>query len=148
MVASPGTQQGGSSLIPGSMASATCVFTIASKNYLSQVRTLLSSVKRHHPEVQTCLVLCDRVDGCFEPSAESFQMITAEELGIDRWREFAFKYTCLELNTAVKPYAINTFLRKFGCQRLIYLDPDIVVYQPLDELFDLLNSHSVILTPT
>ena len=38
-------------------------------------------------------------------------------------------------------------MRKFGCQRLIYLDPDIVVYQPLDELFDLLQSHSVILTP-
>ena len=129
------------------MEPSTCVFTIASKNYLSHVRTLLSSVSEHHPRVQTCLVLCDRFDDCFDPSAEAFQTITAEELGIDRWPEFAFKHTRLELNTAVKPYAINAFFRKCGCERVIYLDPDIVVYRPLRELFDLLERHSVVLTP-
>ena len=80
----------------GSMEFSTCLFTIASKNYLSQARTLLSSVREHHPGVHTCLLLCDRVDGCFEPLAESFQTIAADELGIDCWPEFAFKYTCLE----------------------------------------------------
>ena len=129
------------------MEPSTCVFTIAAKNYLSQVRTLLSSVSEHHPNVHTCLVLCNRVDGRFEPSAEPFQTIAAKDLGIDRWPEFAFKYTCLELNTAVKPYAIDELFRKFGYERVIYLDPDIVVYRPLTELFDLLERHSVVLTP-
>ena len=65
----------------GSMEFSTCLFTIASKNYLSQVRTLLSSVKEHHPDVHTCLLLCDRVDGCFEPSAESFQIDLGGRVG-------------------------------------------------------------------
>ena len=101
--------------------------------YLSQARTLLSSVREHHPGVHTCLLLCDRVHGCFEPSAESFQTIAADELGIDCWPEFAFKYTCLELNTAVKPFAIGKLFRQCGYERLIYLDPDIVVYRPLED---------------
>ena len=132
---------------PKNMSSSTCIFTIASKNYLGQVRTLLASVKQHHPDVDTCLVLCDRIDGCFEPSNETFQTVTAESLGIEHWSEFAFKYSCLELNTAIKPFAIKKLFQDGGYQRVIYLDPDIVVYRPLEEVFDLLESRNVVLTP-
>ncbi|MGA2035384.1 MAG: glycosyltransferase [Thermoguttaceae bacterium] len=129
------------------MNASTCFFTIASKNYLSQVRVLLSSVKRHHPEAATFLVLCDRPDGCFDTAGESFDTIAAEELGIERWPEFAFKYSCVELNTAVKPFAIRRLLGKHGYEQVIYLDPDIMVYRRLDELFRLLAEREVVLTP-
>lgn len=129
------------------MHTSTCVFTIASKNYLSQVRTLLASVRQHHPEVQTYLVLCDRVDGYFRPEQESFRTILAEHLGIERFADVAFKYNCLELNTAVKPFAIDKFFQEYGFDRVIYLDPDIVVYRRLEELFELLEHHDVVLTP-
>jgi glycosyltransferase involved in cell wall biosynthesis len=125
----------------------TCIFTIASKNYLGQVRCLLSSVKQHHPEAQLFLVLCDRVDGYFAPEAEGFQVIAAEDLGIERFHELAFKYNCVELNTAIKPFAIRHFFTTMGFDQVVYFDPDIIVYRRLDELFTLLQSHDVVLTP-
>jgi hypothetical protein len=125
----------------------TCLFTIASKNYLSKVRVLLSSVRKQHPQWQLFLVLCDRVDGYFNPEEEDFHTITAEELPIDRFLEMAFKYNCLELNTAIKPFAIRKFFNEFHFDRVIYLDPDIVVFRPMSELVELFESHDIILTP-
>lgn len=124
-----------------------CIFTIASKNYISPVRTLLASVAKHHPEAAIYLVLCDKVDGYFDPSKEPFETILAEDLGIDHFSEMAFKYGCVELNTAIKPYAIEKFFRQNGFERVLYFDPDILLYRHLHDLFRLLEDHDVILTP-
>ena len=129
------------------MPDSTCVFTIASKNYLAHARTVLASVQEHHPDVATYLILCDRPDGFFDPAQESFEVILAQDLGIDRFPQFAFKYTCLELNTAVKPFAIRMFFEKLSFERVVYLDPDIVVYRALSELFQALKGHDAVLTP-
>jgi glycosyltransferase involved in cell wall biosynthesis len=129
------------------MHKSTCVFTIASKNYLSQARTLLASFHDHHPEVQPYFVLCDRVDGYFDPAVEGFTTIAAEQLPIERFAEMAMKYNCLELNTAIKPFAIHALFEEFGHEQVIYLDPDIVVYRRLTELLELLDQNELLLTP-
>ncbi len=49
-------------------------------------------------------------------------------------RGFCFQYNVLELNTAAKPYFLSYLLDKTGCQKLVYLDPDILVLHQLDEL--------------
>jgi glycosyltransferase involved in cell wall biosynthesis len=130
-----------------SVGATTCIFTIASKNYLAHVRTLMASLAEHHPEVSRCLVLCDRIDGYFDPQRENYAVLTAEELGIDRFAELAFQYNCLELNTAVKPFAIKKLLADGPWTNVVYLDPDIVLYRPMHEALDLLNRQDAVLTP-
>jgi glycosyltransferase involved in cell wall biosynthesis len=125
----------------------TCIFTIASKNYLGHVRTLMASVAQHHPEASRCLVLCDRIDGRFDPGQEDFSVVEAEALGIPRFEELAFKYSCLELNTAIKPFAMDKLLADGDWSNVVYLDPDIVLYRPMAEVLYLLQSHDAVLTP-
>lgn len=126
---------------------ATVICTIVSKNYLASARVLMESIRRLHPELVLVTVLADEIDGYFDPREEPFQTLLASELNIPRWRHFSMKYDIMELNTAVKPYALQHFLEKYGAEKVIYFDPDIMVYQRLDALLALLDDHLCVLTP-
>jgi hypothetical protein len=123
------------------------IVTIASKNYLAHVRTLAQSYLRFHPDGQVFLCLVDRVEGMFDPANEPFTLILAESLGISNWEHFAFKYTILELNTAVKPFLLNFLFKTYALDAIVYVDPDIVLYDSLDDLETLLKTYGLILTP-
>jgi hypothetical protein len=122
------------------------IFTIASKNYLAYVRVLLHSIAEIHSDVDLHLLLADEVDGAFDRSAERFQIAEAREIGIPNFDYMAFTYDILEFNTAVKPFFIK-FLFEKGYKKVIYFDPDILLLNKLDDLFRLLDSCSLVLTP-
>jgi glycosyltransferase involved in cell wall biosynthesis len=107
----------------------------------------MESIRAIHPELPVITILVDEIDGYFDPSTEPFQTLLASDLGIPRWRHFSMKYDIMELNTAVKPYAIQYLMEKFDAKRVIYFDPDILVYNPLDHIFGLLDTHLCVLTP-
>src|SRR6185295_15204854 len=52
-----------------------------------------------------------------------------------------------ELNCAAKPYALRHVLQQPGVSTVLYLDSDTLVYRRLDEVLDLLQRHSIVLTP-
>ena len=81
------------------------VFTIIAKNYLAHARCLMDSVAQFHPELERIVVLVDRADDFFNPSDERFTIVRSDALEIPDSKWFHFKYTLLELSTAVKPYA-------------------------------------------
>jgi glycosyltransferase involved in cell wall biosynthesis len=130
---------------PGQINLAAC--TIVSKNYLPYARTLCHSFHKYHPDTPFFVLLVDRVDGYFQPEHESFYTIGIEELDIPDRYGFCFKYTILELNTAVKPYFLSYLFDKHGMQKLIYLDPDIQIFKSLSHIIELLDNNSIILTP-
>ena len=124
------------------------VFTIASKNYLAYARTLLASVASQHPEYRRYLCLVDKVDGYFDPLKEEFELVEAEQLGVDTLWDMSIRYDVMELNTAVKPFMIRWLLENFDLDAVIYLDPDIQVYSRFDVLeAELRKGASVVLTP-
>jgi glycosyltransferase involved in cell wall biosynthesis len=123
------------------------VCTIIAKNYLPFARVLMSSVKEHNPEVLRIVILVDQPEKYFDPAEEDFDVILSEQLEIPNSRWFHFKYSLLELSTAVKPYALDFLFHAYGLQKLIYLDPDIKVYDSLGPIFRELGRHSVLLTP-
>jgi len=124
------------------------VCTIASKNYLSAVRVFAHSVRESNPGIPVYVLLVDKVDGAFDPTAEPFQIITLDELpNIPNLPLFQYKYTPIELNTAAKPYFLEYLFEKFDLQRVCYFDPDIYVFHSLQGMFDLLNGFSLVLTP-
>ena len=125
----------------------TAVVTIVAKNYLAQARVLMDSARRWNPDFIRLVILVDLVDGYFDPDKEDFTIISSEELGIPDSRWFHFKYTILELSTAVKPYALEFLLHRFDLRNIIYLDPDIRIYASLDPLVRHLKSANILLTP-
>ena len=124
------------------------VFTIASKNYLAYARTLMASVKQHHPEYRRYLCLADKVDGYFAPLEENFEVIQADSLGIDTFQDMTIRYDIMEFNTAVKPFMIEWLFKNTDLDAVIYLDPDIQVFSRFVLLeSELMNGASVVLTP-
>lgn len=123
------------------------IFTIIAKNYLAAARTLMDSVAKHCPEAVRVVVFVDQVEDCFDPAKEKFQLIGSHSLDIPNIHWFHFKYTILELSTAIKPYAFQHLFQQYGAERVIYFDPDIKLYSGLDHLFGLLNEGNMVLTP-
>ena len=126
----------------------TAVFTISSYNYFAYAETLMQSLEASNSEWDRFTVLVDEYNSEYDQyCSHSFEIITLDKLGLSNWKKMAFKYSILELNTAVKP---STFIHLFGkgYNRVIYIDPDIYVYGELTEIKEAFDAgYSIILTP-
>ena len=124
------------------------VCTISSKNYLGLVRVFAESVHRSNPGIPVYVLLVDRVENKFDPVNEPYILITLDELdNIPNPPHFFFKYDPIELNTAAKPYFLDFLFRKFGIEKICYFDPDILVFSGLDTIWNLMDIHSMVITP-
>jgi len=124
----------------------TAVFTIASKNYLAYARTLLQSVREFHSDIDLYLLLVDEKGDDFDPRQEAFTVVAVKDIGLPEFKAMTFKYDVVEFNTAVKPFFMGNLIGK-GYRKVIYLDPDIMLFNPLAPILDLLDENSIVLTP-
>lgn len=131
------------------MTSKVYVFTSAAVNYLPKVRMLFSSLRHHHPDWILHLVLADTLPDDVDTSEEPLDFITpVESLDIDEWKGWAFCHTITELATAIKPWMLERLLAQSGDGgKVIYLDPDTVVFSPLSDILAALDESSIVLTP-
>lgn len=56
-------------------------------------------------------------------------------------------YSIVELLTATKPFYIGWLFNNYGAEKIVYLDPDIMVFQPFTRLEDSLEKFDIVLTP-
>jgi glycosyltransferase involved in cell wall biosynthesis len=89
----------------------------------------MTSVERIHPEWDRFVLL---VGGEYADE-DRFTTVPLDALSLPSPRQFCFRYTLLELNTAVKPWMF-AYLFERGYDRVIYFDPDIVLYSRLEEI--------------
>lgn len=131
------------------MSDRCAVFTSCNLAYLDRALVLAESFKKNNHNVDFILILSDYVDeAVFSGTAMSCfdKVIDIEDIGIPNFQNWASQFNVVELCTAVKGYA---FLHIFnmGYERIIYLDPDIACFSPLDFLFQELLEYSILLTP-
>jgi len=120
----------------------TAVFSIISPNYRHSVRVVMASAARHHPDWDRFVLLVGGEDSV----PESFTTVPLEDLHLPNSRQFCFRYSILELNTAVKPWMF-AYLFARGYDRVVYIDPDVVIYSPLREIEEAPPETFLILTP-
>lgn len=123
------------------------ICTIIAKNYISFARTLCASFMEHNPNGKCYVLIIDEFDGYIDSSKENFEIINLQELKIPRLQEFCFKYNITELSTAVKPYLLQYLFDSRGIDIIFYMDPDILVTSPLDQLYNELETFDILLTP-
>lgn len=121
--------------------------TIVANNYLAYARAFTRSFLARHPDGKVCVLIVDRPQPGHRYEDEPFAVTFAHELGIPDFPHFSFRYSILELNTAVKPYFLLHLHRTLGCDRICYFDPDILVLGDLAELYDRLGRADAVLTP-
>ena len=118
--------------------------TVVARNYLAQAKVLARSFERFHPQHRFVVLV---LDGDFaEYDSSGMDTVTPHDV-MDKavFGEMATCYTILELATAVKPFLLSYLL---GLDEVaMYLDPDIEVFAPLDDIAQKAMEHGIVLTP-
>jgi|SRR5215218_448396 len=123
------------------------ICTIVAKNYLAHARTLARSHAEHHPEARTWVLAIDDVDGWIDAETEPFELVTLDDLEIPTLDRMLCLYSILELSTAVKPFLLQWLMDTHDLDRISYFDPDIRVHGDLSPISDLLDDHTMVVTP-
>jgi glycosyltransferase involved in cell wall biosynthesis/SAM-dependent methyltransferase len=123
------------------------ICTIIAANYAPFARVLAESFGDQHPEARCFVLVIDDYEGFIDPAAEPFEVLRPADLQIEHFDRMAALYNVLELSTAVKPWLLRHLLGERGCATVAYLDPDIEVFDRLDELEQLLHEHRLVVTP-
>jgi len=124
------------------------VFTSCAYNYFPKIQLLFNSLKKYHPEWRMHVVLSDKPNPELNIDKEPFDEITSlEELNIPNWKAWAFGHSIVELSTAIKPFMFKKLMNIKGCEKVIFLDPDIIVFSKLDDIIKDLDIANITLTP-
>ncbi len=128
------------------MGTGKIIFTLCSNNYLAQALVLAKSVHQYQSDWKFYIGLVDKKNEAVNYEALGCGILEAAivEPGID---ELAKKFSIIELNTCVKPAYFHYFFDKLHVQQAIYLDPDVCLYAPMDEIDECFVEHDIILTP-
>lgn len=124
----------------------TAIFTICARNFLAYAMTLRDSVLAVEPGRPFYIFLADAIgdDGPELPP----EVIPVSDLAIPDLLDMAFRYSLIEFSTSVKADCFLHLLNSMGFDAAIYLDPDIQVFAPLEDVHDALAAgKSAVLTP-
>jgi hypothetical protein len=124
-------------------------FTSASFAYLDRARVLGETLRRFHPDWKLWLCLPDKEPNgfVFDPVQETFNnVVRLTDLGIPDLTRWTFDHGLVELCTAVKGQMLCKLLDD-GAEKVVYLDPDIALFDDLTPIVSLLDQANIILTP-
>ena len=124
------------------------IFTSCTNNYIPKARVLAHSLKKFHPKWEFCLLLGETPPKQFDIKNEPFdRVILFSDLPIQAYHSWLFRHRVVEICTAAKGPALDYFINIEKQEKVIYLDPDIMVINSLDPLDNLLNEYDILLTP-
>lgn len=123
------------------------ICTIIARNYVAFARVLAESFKEAHPDGNCTVLVIDDPTGFIDPAEEPFELLTIDQIGLPDPERMAAWYDVMELSTAVKPWLLRTLLERTGYDHVAYLDPDIRIFAPLEEIEQRVQRHDVVLTP-
>ena len=123
-------------------------FSIVSANYLAYAQTLMRSVRGHHPGAPRYVFVIDADPDARGLDPDLFDVVPASDLPVPHFDHMALRYSILEFNTALKPFAFLWLAARHQSQPIIYLDPDILVLAPLVDVLEATASGALaVLTP-
>ena len=129
---------------------ANVAFTIVAKNYIGLAQILEKSLKSKNPDTAFFIIVADDFSEGFNTEELPSNILVAQnELNISaqNWIDMSFKYDLTEFCTSIKPAVFSYFLEKTSFEKIIYFDPDIYIYSSLNPIYEMLENHSIVLTP-
>ena len=124
------------------------VFTSCAYNYFPKIRLLFNSIKKYHPEWSIHLILADKRSQDFYIDNEILdEVVFIEDLNIPNYKAWIFDHNIVELSTAIKPFMFERLMSQADCKKVIFLDPDIVLFSRLDDIVQELDTFNMVLIP-
>src|SRR5688572_24952262 len=124
-------------------------FTSFSFSYLAKARVLAESVKRHNPNWRVVALVSDKAPPGLrlDTAMQQFdRVVYLEDLKIENMKSWIFEHNVVELCTAVKGPFLKQLLSE-GADKVVYLDPDTVVFDAMAPIEQMLDAHSIVITP-
>lgn len=124
-------------------------FTICSNNYLARAKVTAETFTSKHPNYKFFVFLVDtfisEIDYDFIPNVK---IIAIKDVVLDV-EELAHRYNIIELNTAVKPGVFNYLISQYSPSLIIFLDPDLYIYDHFLEIESLIENGdcNLVVTP-
>lgn len=123
--------------------------TSVNNAYLPKAITLAQSIRRVYGDQAhvTCMLSDDKADDIDYSAFDDVLTIEQLDLPVPSLESWIFKHAVVELCTAVKPWAFKYIMKKYNPETVVYLDPDTVLYSPMEELYSILQTQPVVVTP-
>jgi len=129
------------------------VFTSITLNYLPKAKILAKTLKQLHSDWQFHLLISDKIPSDrtnlfnTELNQPYFdKVIWIDELPIPDINSWIFKHSVVEICTAVK----GTYLQHLanqGNEKIVYIDPDIAIFNSLNPIEKWLDEYGILLAP-
>lgn len=124
-------------------------FTSVNNAYIPKAAVLAESLRRvYGDEARVWCMLSDAKRDDIDYSVFD-RVITIEDLDlpVPSLEAWIFEHTVVELCTAVKPFAFKKIFRETGTDTVVYMDPDTVLYTPMEEVYAALPQRPIVITP-
>lgn len=127
-----------------SRAPSLVAYTLVASNYLGMAQVLATSFLASNPESRFVIGLIDSYES---PVLEGIEVMSVDEIAsfVDEFWHLATIYDVTEFATALKPFVARYLLTEANV--VLYIDPDIVVYDDLADLVEATAVHGISLTP-
>lgn len=126
------------------------VYTSICMNYMPKALILGKSLKKYNKNIKFYVIMVER-EIPKEVTTEMYdiidKIILAKDLGYEDFDKFIFKHSIVEASTSVKGQALLYLLEHEKEDKVVYIDPDIKIYNKFTKLDKLLDSNDIILTP-
>jgi hypothetical protein len=123
-------------------------FTSFTFSYLPRAAILVSTLRSVHPDWTLWAVIPDEPPGGDDRGVSAIFdcVLYAKDLPFSRFQNWIFRHDIVEASTAVKGETLCHILGS-GAEKVVYLDPDIAVFNSLGDVIEKLETSSIILTP-
>jgi hypothetical protein len=119
------------------------IFTVCNIAYLHKALVLADSVSENS-NYKINIFLFDKKQD-LNLKKNNFIIHWIEELNIPNFLHLAFRYDIIELSTALKPYITLFLLNEYD--KVVFFDPDILIFSDVSSIFNDLDNNSILLTP-
>lgn len=120
--------------------------TIVAKRELPYARVLARSFSEFHPDLPFHVLLADEVEGCFDPSAEPFELLTLDDLRLADPAGFRFLHRRQPLSYAAAPHFLSALMDR-GFERAVFIKQESLVLGEQQSVLRALEESSIVLTP-
>lgn len=124
------------------------IFTICTADYIPFAKNVCESFLLHNPFYTFHVFIVNRTEASIiDFSDERIKIHVVDDLGINQIRGMQERYTVFEYCNSLKPFAANWLFDTFSIENLIYTDTDMMYFNKVSVVENLLENHHIVLTP-